>query len=144
MSRRSPMQVGDLGVRPIVFDMLARREWDVTIRGRIENVTDDLEFPSRFQAALQKEGAVSIVVFDQGASPHSTSVIVRAHAKSAKTAELAVRELVLRIYMTLAEEITGESSFGWTLSTQAVPARRARALEQRRRWSQWRARFRTK
>ena len=34
---------------------------------------------------------------------------------------LAVRELVLRIYMTLAEEITGESSFGWTLSTQAVP-----------------------
>jgi len=100
--------------------MSIQSEWDVTVRGRIENVTDRQEFPVLFQAALRKVSEISIVQFDEPTWPHTTLVVVRISANKKKDAESAVRDLVLRVYWRIARELIGGGALGWTLSANAV------------------------
>ena len=128
------VRVPEVG-RPIVCNMPIRREWDVTVRGRIETVTDRVEFPGLFRAALLEEDQITIVRFDQPTLPHTTLVIVRVSAKSEKAAEQEVRDLVLRIYLTIARQMVVDSNFGLTLSTSANPSDRRRLLTLHGRWT---------
>jgi hypothetical protein len=105
-----------------VFDVPTRCEWDVTVSGRIENVTDHEEFPGLFRAALHNEKEISIVRFDEPTSPHATLVTIRILANDRKDAERASRDLVLRVYLTIARQLAGDGDFGWTLRTRAVPS----------------------
>jgi hypothetical protein len=97
------------------------REWDVTVRGRVENVTDQAAFPGLFQAALREEGEISVVRFDHPSGPHTTPVVVRISADNKKEAERSARDLVLPVYRKVVIQIKGEDAFGWTLMIGAVP-----------------------
>lgn len=105
-----------------MFDVPTRSEWDVTASGRIENVTNHEEFPRLFLTALHNESEISIVRFDEATWPHTTQVTVRILANEKEEAESAARDLVLRVYLTIARQIAGEGDFGWTLRTHAVPS----------------------
>jgi hypothetical protein len=105
----------------MVFSMPNGREWDVTVGGRVEHVTDHEVFPDMFRAALAKEDLISIVQFNRPTSPHTTSVVVRLTAISKKKAEHRAREILLRVFSNVANDIIGDASFGWTLSVDAKP-----------------------
>ena len=96
------------------------RDWDVTVRGRIEHVTDQSMFPGLFRTALDKESGISIVQFDYPTWPHTTLVVIRISADNKKDAEANVRDLVLRVYLEVAREIIGQIAFGWTINVDAV------------------------
>ena|SRR5664280_579403 len=98
------------------------REWDVTVRGRIENVTDRDAFPGMFQAALGADTGISIVQFDHPTWPHTTTVVIRVSAERKRDAESSAGELILRVLSSVAREIIGDEAFGWTLSIDAVPS----------------------
>jgi len=98
------------------------REWDVTVRGRIENVSDREAFPGMFQAALGTEPEISIVQFDHPTWPHTTAVVIRISAIRKRDAEESAREIILRVLSGVAREIIGNEAFGWTLSVDAVPS----------------------
>jgi hypothetical protein len=98
------------------------REWDVSVRGRIEHVTDQEEFPELFQAILAKEDEISIVQFNYPTWPHTTLAVIRISANSKNDAENVAREIVLRSFQTIAKTIIGDEAFGWTLGVDAVPA----------------------
>jgi len=106
----------------IVFNMSNSREWNVTVRGRIEHVTDQSQFPELFQAALSAEDGISIVQFHHPTWPHTTSAVIRISASRKKVAESRAREVVLRAFRRVASTIIGDEAFGWTLSADAVPA----------------------
>jgi hypothetical protein len=97
------------------------QKWDVTVRGRIDNVTDQEEFPELLQAALEAEVGLSVVQLNLPTVPHTTSAIVRVTAISKVDAENQVREVMLRAYLYIARALVGNQAFGWTLSTDAVP-----------------------
>ena len=101
----------------------ARREWDVTVRPRIEDVTDREDFPEMWRAALADETGHLTLRMNRPTVPHSTSAVVRVAATSKKEAEHQVQEFALRALLRVARDIVGEQAFGWTLSTDAVPNR---------------------
>ncbi|NNN00357.1 MAG: hypothetical protein HKL86_00825 [Acidimicrobiaceae bacterium] len=105
-----------------MFNMSNSREWDVTVRGRIENVTDRDAFPGMLQAALGTEPEISIVQFDFPTWPHTTAVVIRISAIRKRDAEEIAREIILRLYLDVAREIVGNEAFGWTMSVDAVPS----------------------
>jgi hypothetical protein len=105
-----------------VFNMSNLRDWDVTVRGRIENVTDQDEFPGLFLAALRAESEISVVQFDYPTVPHTTSVVIRISADRMSDAESIARELILRIFLKLAREIIGDDASRRTLSIHVAPA----------------------
>ena len=99
----------------------ARREWDVTVRLRIEDVTDQEAFPEMWLAALAVETGHLTLRMNRPTVPHSTSAIVRVAATSKKDAEHQVQEFALRALHRVARDLVGEQAFGWTLSIDAVP-----------------------
>jgi hypothetical protein len=105
---------------PILCNMSNRREWDVTVRGRIENVTDQDAFPGLYQAALGEESEISVVRFDHPPWPHTTSVVVRISAENKKDAEKNARDLILPVLRKVVIQIKGEDAFGWTLMVGAA------------------------
>ena len=106
----------------MVLNVPNGREWDVTVGGRIEHVTDHEAFPDLFRAALAKEDLISIVQFDRPNWPHTTSVVVRLTAISKKDAEHRAQEILVHLFLSVAKDIIGEASFGWTISVEAKPA----------------------
>lgn len=106
----------------MVFNMPKSREWDVTVRGRIEHVTDQDAFPELFQAALALEDEISIVEFHHPTWAHTTSAVIRISASRKKDAESRARDVVLRAFWSVASKIIGDETIGWTLSAEAVPA----------------------
>ena len=111
----------------IVSNMQNSREWDVTIRGRIEHVTDQDSFPDLFHAALAAAGEISVIQFNYLTWPHTTSAVIRISADRKKDAEGRTREIMLRVFLSVARVIIGDQTFGWTLSTEAVPTSQSRA-----------------
>jgi hypothetical protein len=101
--------------------MSLRHEWDVTVRGRIENVTDQDAFPELFENALSDDSEISVVRFGHPTWPHTTSVVVRISADNKREAEKRARELLLPVYRKVVLQIKGEDAFGWTLMIGAVP-----------------------
>jgi hypothetical protein len=97
------------------------RDWNVTVRGRIEHVTDLDSFPQLFQTALAAESHISVIQFDAPKWPHTTAVVIRISASRKKEAERAAYEVMLPILKSVANSIIGEQPFGWTLSVDAVP-----------------------
>ena len=106
----------------MVLNVPNGREWDVTVGGRVEHVTDHEAFPDMFRTALAKEDLISIVQFDRPNWPHTTSVVVRLTAISKKQAEHQAQEILVRVFSNIANDIIGDASFGWTLSVEAKPA----------------------
>jgi hypothetical protein len=100
--------------------MESNREWNVTVRGRIEHVTDLDSFPELFQAALATEPGISAIEFVAPTWPHTTAVVIRIVANQKRDAEKAAFELMLPVWKSVAVSILGEQSFGWTLSVNAV------------------------
>jgi len=100
--------------------MASAREWDVTIRGRIEHVTDQEVFPDLFQAALKAEDGITVVRFDHATQPHSTSAVIRISATRKLEAERRVRDIVIRVLQPIARSITDDKAFGWAISADAV------------------------
>ena len=94
-------------------------EWDVTVRGRIENVTDQEAFPGLLQTALSDDNEISVVRFHHPAWPHTTSVVIRISAADKKEAEKRARDLLLPVYRRVVLQIKGEDAFGWTLMVGA-------------------------
>jgi hypothetical protein len=116
----SPPSVSEVEAQPrIVFNMSLGYEWDVTVRGRIENVTDHETFPGLFQTALSDDSEISVVRFHQPTWPHTTSVIIRISAVDKKEAEKRARNLLLPVYRKVVLQIKGEDVFGWTLMVGA-------------------------
>lgn len=105
-----------------VAAMEDRREWDVTVRPRIEGVTDLEAFPEMLRAALAAETGLSTLQVHLPTVPHSTSVVVRVSATSKNDAESQVRDIVLRVLLSVARELVGGQALGWTLGTDAVPS----------------------
>jgi hypothetical protein len=106
---------------PIVSNMENVREWDVTIRGRIEHVTDVDSFPEMLRTALAAESQIAVVQFDDPIWPHTTTVTIRVAADRKKDAERTASELMLPILKSVANSIIGDQPFGWALGLDAVP-----------------------
>ena len=106
----------------MVFNMRNSREWDMTVRGRIEDVTDQEAFPELFRATLAQEDGISIVQFGYPTWPHTTSAVIRISASSKRDAERIARDIVLRALQSVARTIIAEKAFGWTLGVDAVLA----------------------
>ena len=106
----------------MISNMPETREWDVSVRGRIEHVTDQDEFPDKFQAELALSDEISIVKFNYPTASHSTWAVVRISASGKESAEGRARDIVLRAYWRVARTMTSADAFGWTLSAEAVPA----------------------
>jgi hypothetical protein len=100
--------------------MTQGHEWDVTIGGRIENVTDQDAFPELFQAEL-RDSEIAVVRFNNPTWPHTTSVVVRISAETKKDAERRARNLILPVYRNVVIQ-KGKDAFGWTLRISAVPS----------------------
>ncbi|HVB70802.1 MAG TPA: hypothetical protein VND83_04785 [Acidimicrobiales bacterium] len=100
-----------------------RREWDVTVWPRIEGVTDREAFPEMLRAALAAETGLSTLQVHLPTLPHSTSAVVRVSATSKNDAESQVREIVLRVLLSVAREYVDEQALGWTLGIDAAPSR---------------------
>jgi hypothetical protein len=109
---------------PIVSNVASVREWNVTIRGRIERVTDVDSFPELLRNALATEGQIPVVRFDEPIWPHTTTVTIRVSAGRKKDAERTASELILPILKGVANSIIGDQPFGWTLAVNAVPVAR--------------------
>ncbi len=99
-----------------------RREWDVTVRGRIEHVTDHASFPELFEAALAAADPPSVVRSPHPAIPHTTSAIIRISAFRKRSAERRARDVAVRAFAAAAHSIRGAGPFGWTISTNAARA----------------------
>jgi hypothetical protein len=99
------------------------REWDVTVRPRIEGVTDRETFPEMWRSELAAETGLSVLQVNLASGPHSTSAVVRVSATSKKDAEDQVREFVLRALICVARDLVGEQAVGWTLGIDAAPSR---------------------
>jgi len=97
------------------------RDWNVTVRGRIEHVTDLDSFPRLFQSALAAQPHISVIRFVTPTWPHTTAAVIRIVAGRKKEAEKAAFEQMLPIWKSVAVSILGEQNFGWTLSVDAVP-----------------------
>lgn len=95
----------------------------MTVRPRIEGVTDREAFPEMWQVELATETSLSIVHANLPTVPHSTSAVVCVSATSKRDAENQVRDLALRALLSVARELVGEQAFGWTLGIDAVPGR---------------------
>ena len=99
-----------------------RREWDVTVRPRIEDVTDRDAFPELWRSELATETDLMHLHVNHPTAPHSTSAIVRVTATSKKDAEHRVQEIALRALFRAARDLVDEQAFGWTLGVDAVPS----------------------
>lgn len=109
----------------MVLNMPNDREWDVTVGGRIEHVTDQDVFPDSFHSALVRAGEIIVMQFNQPSWPHTTSIVIRLDASRKEDAELRARELVLPVLISVARDLLGTSQFGWTLSVDAKRASNA-------------------
>ncbi|MGC8481989.1 MAG: hypothetical protein ACP5PJ_10610 [Acidimicrobiales bacterium] len=107
----------------IVAAMEDRREWDVTVRPRVEGVTDREAFPDMWRSELATETGLSHLYVNHQTVPHSTSVVVRVAATAKKDAERQVQEFALHALLRVARDLVGEQAFGWTLRIDAVPSR---------------------
>ncbi len=106
---------------PTIANMENVREWNVTIRGRIENVTDDDSFSELLRLALAAESQISVVEFVEPIWPHTTTVTIRIAAGRKEDAGRTASELLLPIFKIVATSIIGDQPFGWTLGVDAVP-----------------------
>jgi hypothetical protein len=106
-----------------VAAMEDRRDWDVTVRPRIEGVTGQEAFPEMLRAALAAETGLSTLQVHLPTVPHSTSVVVRVSAASKMAAEGKVRDFVLDVLLSVARKLVGEEALGWTLGIDAAPSR---------------------
>jgi hypothetical protein len=104
--------------------MSEHRDWDVTVGGRIENVTDQDSFPGLFEGSLRANRDIHVVALRQPTIPHTTSAVIRISAARKKDAESLARDLILPVYLKVAREIIGEDNFGWVLRVDAVPSPR--------------------
>ena len=112
--------------------MSRARQWDVTVGGRIENVTDHDDFADRFQESLTRAEDISLIEFNRSPWPHSTSIVIRVSADSKLEAERRAREQVLPVLSSVAKEILGAANFGWTMRADATPvSRRTGPVRQR-------------
>jgi hypothetical protein len=106
----------------MVFNMPNRREWDVTIGSRIEQVNDQEVFAELFLEALVKTNEISVIQFNRSSWPHTTSVVIRVAASSKKVAVSRAKALVRPVLLDVAKVIGGDGPFGWTMSVDAKPA----------------------
>ena len=97
------------------------QEWNVTIRGRVEHVTDLDSFPELLRRALVAENQISVVQFVEPTWPHTTTVTIRIAAGRKKDAERTASDLMIPIFKIVATSIIGDQPFGWTLGVHAVP-----------------------
>ncbi|MHB8380096.1 MAG: hypothetical protein ACYDB2_09320 [Acidimicrobiales bacterium] len=98
------------------------QQWDVTVGGRVEYVTDDENFPNALVAALGQRSEISIVRLNRPSWPHTTSVVIRISAHSKKSAEAQAQKMLRDVFVAAAREIAGDAPFGWTMSAAAEPA----------------------
>jgi hypothetical protein len=106
----------------MVLNMPNRRKWDVTIGGRIERVTDHVDFAELFLEALIRTNEISVIKFNRPSWPHTTSVVIRVAAIGKKDAESQAKALIHPILVDVANKIGGDGPFGWTLRVDARPA----------------------
>jgi hypothetical protein len=99
-----------------------RRDWDVTVRPRVEGVTDREAFPDMWRSELAIETGLSHLHVNHHTVPHSTSVVVRVVATSKEDAERQVQDFALHALLRVARDFVGEHAFGWTLGIDAVPS----------------------
>lgn len=102
--------------------MPSRRQWDVTIGSRIEQVTDQEAFAELFLGALIKTNEISVIQFNRPTWPHTTSVVIRVTASRKKEAESQAKAMVLPVLLDVAKAIGADGPFGWTLSVDVRPA----------------------
>jgi len=100
---------------------MTSREWNVTVGGRIEQVTDLDSFPEMLREALDAESHISIVQFDAPTWPHTTRVVFRISAPRKKDAERIARDIMLPVLKGIVDSTIGVQPFGWTLNIDAVP-----------------------
>jgi hypothetical protein len=100
--------------------MTQSQEWNVTVRGRIEGVTDLDSFPEMLRSALAAASTVSVVRFDPPTWPHTTVVVIRVTAKRKKVAQKLAYDVMLPIFTTIAYSVLGEQKFGWTIGVDAI------------------------
>ena len=93
----------------------------MTVGGRIEHVTDQDPFPDLFHAALSNEGGVTAVQFNRPNWPHTTSAVVRITASSKEDAEDQAQEIFVRVFSSVAHDISGDAPYGWVISVDAKP-----------------------
>jgi hypothetical protein len=101
--------------------MASDRDWNVTVRGRIEHVTDLDAFPELFQRAIVAEPGIVLVNFDTPTWPHTTKVVIRVCANRRNVAEKMAYDVMLPIFQSVAKTILRDQSFGWSLGVDAVP-----------------------
>lgn len=108
--------------------MPSSRQWNVTLGGRIDGVTDNQAFPALFESALTSDPGVKIVKFNLPTFPHTTSAVIRISAVDKTTAEGLGQEVLLRNLRIAARAIIGEKNFGWTIGVSAEPITTQRSL----------------
>ena len=104
------------------------RRCNVTIGGRIEEVTDNEGFPALFESALTSDSDVKIVQFKQPTFPHTTSAVVLISAANKKDAEAHGQAILLRNLRIAARAIIEDEDFGWTIRVSAEPITTQRSL----------------
>jgi hypothetical protein len=92
--------------------------WNVTIRGRIEGVSDDPRFPPLFEKALESNPDVALVRFQQYPWPHANSADIVITAVDKKDAEAKASDVMRKILKDAAEAL-GISPYGWTVGVSA-------------------------
>jgi len=98
------------------------RQWDVTVKGRIEDVTDQDAFPEAFLIALSQADGISVVTFNRPTWPHTTSAVIRLGARNGQEAERAAREVMVQALQRVARAMIGDRPFGWSISVDVQPA----------------------
>jgi hypothetical protein len=92
--------------------------WNVTIRGRIERVTDDPRFPALFEDALASDPDVTLIRVQRHPGPHANPADILISAVDIKDAERKGRDIMKQI-LKLAADTFGVERYGWTVSAGA-------------------------
>jgi hypothetical protein len=93
-------------------------QWNVTIRGRVEKVSDDPRFPAVFEGALRANPDLTLVRFQRHPWPHANSADIVISAVDKKDAEAKGRDLMEQI-LRLATHEFGVDRYAWVVSVGA-------------------------
>ncbi len=98
--------------------MSESRQWNVTIRGRVEGLTDDVQFPNLFEMALLSNPDLTLVRFQQHPWPHANSADIVILAVDKEHAQARGRDIMKQI-LSLAARDFGVVRCGWVVSAGA-------------------------